>query len=148
MLDPDQLLSGAVTGANSTTLTPVPEGEFHAVITEVALRDFQYKKGANSGMTGYALDITWEINDSQLKEQLKRSPTVRQSMILDLNGDSLDMGEGRNVALGRLRAAVKQNEAGRPWSPVQLKGAVAVIQTKQRMDGDTVYTDVARVAAA
>lgn len=148
MLDPDQLLSGSVQGANSTSLTPVPEGEFQAMISDVALRDFQYKKGPQSGMTGYALDITWEINDAALKEQLKRSPTVRQSMILDLNGDSLDMSEGRNVALGRLRAAVKQNEPGRPWSPVQLKGAVAVIQTKQRMDGETIYTDVARVAAA
>ena len=147
-IDVDQLLAGSVTGANSTTLLPIPEGEFHAVITEVSLRDFQYKKGPNSGMTGYALDITWEINDPQLKEHLKRAPVVRQSMILDLNGDSLDMSEGRNVALGRLRAAVKQNDPGRPWSPNQLKGSVAVIQTKQRMEGETTYTDVARVAAA
>lgn len=147
MLDPDQFLSGSIVGANSTALVPIPEGEFQAVIQEVALRDFTYKKGQNSGMTGYALDVTWEINDPQLKEELKRTPTVRQSMILELNGDSLDMGEGRNVGLGKLRAAVKQNEAGRPWSPTMLKGAVAVIQVRQRMDGDNIYSEVKQVAA-
>jgi hypothetical protein len=148
MLDIDQFLSGSVNGANSTALTPVPEGEFQAVVKDVALRDFTYKKGPNAGLTGYALDITWEILDSQVKEQLKREPTVRQSMILELNGDALDMGEGRNVGLGKLRSALKQNDAGRPWAPSMLKGAVAIVQTKQRMDGDTIYTDVARVAAA
>lgn len=147
MLNPDELLSSSVSGAMSTNLAPIPEGEFHAVITDVVLRDFTYRKGENSGMTGYALDVSWEINDDQVREQLKRTPTVRQSMILDLNGDSLDLSEGRNVALGRLRKATNQNEPGKPWSPNMLKGAVAIIQTKQRMDGDTIYTDVARVAA-
>jgi hypothetical protein len=148
MLDPDQLLSGSVTGANSTALSPIPEGEFNAVIQDVTLRDFVYKKGDKTGQTGYALDINWEINDEKLRLELKRTPNVRQSMILDLNGDAIAMGEGLNVGLGRLRKAVGQNEAGKPWSPLMLKGSVAMIATKQRMDGETIYTDVARVAAA
>lgn len=148
MLDPNQLLSGAITGANSTNLSPVPEGEFQATVQSVSIRDFQYKKGENAGLTGYALDVLWEILDPQVKEQLGRVPTVKQSMILDLNGDAIDMSEGKNVGLGRLRAATKQNEAGRPWSPTMLQGSVAIIQTKQRMDGENIYTDVSRVAAA
>ena len=148
MLDPDQLLSGSVTGANSTSLTPIPEGEFKATIQDVVLRSFTVKNGPNSGQTGYALDVSWEILDSQVRDAIGRTPSVRQSMFLDLNGDSLDMGEGKNVNLGRLRAAVKQNESGKPWSPNMLKGAVATILTKQRMEGENIYTDVKQVAAA
>lgn len=148
MLDPDQFLSGSVNGAMSTAITPVPEGEFQAVATDVTLREFEYRRGDKAGTTGYALDVTWEISDDNVRTQLGRTPTVRQSMILDLNGDALDMSDGKNVGLGKLRKAVGQNQEGRPWSPVMLKGAVAVIQVKQRMDGDTIYTDVARVAAA
>ncbi len=148
MLDPDQLLSGSVSGSMSTAITPVPEGEFHAVVADVALREFQYRNGPKAGTTGYALDVTWEVSDDAVRSQLSRTPTVRQSMILDLNGDALDMSDGMNVGLGRLRKAVNQNQEGRPWSPVMLKGAVGVIQVKHRMDGETIYTDVARVAAA
>jgi len=147
MLNPEEFLSSSIEGKLSTALIPVPEGEYQAAISAISLRDFTYKKGDKAGMTGYALDITWELADSSIAEIIKRDAKIRQSMILDMSGQGLDMSEGSNISLGRVRDAVGQND-GSAWSPNQLIGAVAIVKVDQRVDGEDVYNDVKRVRKA
>jgi len=148
MINPEDFLSENIQGANATSLTPIPAGEFTAVVTNISLRDFTYKKGDKAGMEGYALDVEWLIQDEEVSSDLGRDPKIRQSMILDFDGDKLDMSEGHNIGLGRLREALSQNKPGDPWNFNMLNGQVAVILCKQRMDGDDIYTDVNKVRAA
>lgn len=147
MLNPEEFLSASVEGASSTSIIPIPEGEYQAAIADVTMRHFLYKKADRAGMTGYSLDVNWEINDAAMAEQIKREPKIRQSCLLDLADGKLDMSEGSNISLGRIRDAVGQND-GSPWSPNQLIGSVAIIQVNQRMDGEDIYNDVKKVRKA
>lgn len=135
--DPATFANTEFTDANSTTLNPIPEGEFVAAIDKTNIRVIE-KSGS------VILDVTWKIDDAKVAEETGiASPQVRQSVFLDITpSGGLDFGKGKNVQLGRLREALNQNNAGQPWSFGNLLGAVAKIRVTQRIDGENIYNDV------
>lgn len=156
LFNPELFLNSTVNESNATELLPVPEGEYTAMsgpVSAESFRDFDIKKGQNAGKKGYSLDIEWTINDDGgvLKELLGREPKVRQGIMLDLGpGGVIDCGKGKNVALGRTREALGQNQAGRPWSFSMLGGQVAKIKVKHRLDANSgrTYVEVSDVTKA
>src|SRR6266705_1518674 len=144
--DPATFLDTALTEANSTTVTPIPDGEYPAVIESVDVRPWQGR--ADPSKSGLALDVVWDVDDPGVRQILGRDKvTVKQGVMLDLNtSGGIDTGKGRNDSLGRLREAVGLNIAGRPFSFRQLVGQVAKIKVTQRVDGDQIYNDVKGVA--
>ena len=150
VFDPDSFLNETVQGANATTFEPIPEGEYLAVVAsgDKAVTVRQTEKGS------VILDVTWEIQDAELAEQLGRQTlTVRQSVFLDMTEqNTLDRGKGKNVSLGRLRSALNQNDPNKPWAFGHLKGAgPAMIKVGQRMnpnDESIIYNDVKGVTSA
>lgn len=145
VFNPDTFLNQDEVGALSTSFEPIPDGEFEA---HVGSGDDAVK--ARTTNTGRAiLDVTWEIENQQLKEQLGRDKlTVRQSVFLDLTPQgTLDRGKGKNVQLGRLRDALGQNDPSRPWNPNMLRGAgPAKIRISQREADGNIYNDVKGVS--
>lgn len=147
--DPDAFLNEQVDGAMSTSQAPIPEGEYLAVVSsgDKAVVPRQAKNSV-------ILDVLWEIQDAQLAEQLGRDRiTVRQSIFLDVTEHgTVDRSKGKNVALGKLRAALGQNDPSRPWSFGMLKGAgpakIRVTQRQNQDDPDVIYNDVKGVTAA
>lgn len=154
--NPELFLNTQINESLSTELLNIPEGEYVAIsepVTSESFRDFNINRGERAGSKGYALDISWVINDDdgKLKEYLGRAPKVRQSLMLDVRDDgSLEMGKGRNVGLGRLREALNQNSTGRPWSFSMLGGQVAKVKVKHRVDSTSgkTFTEVSDVAKA
>ncbi len=145
--DPSVCLDATMTEGNSTAATPVPEGEYTAVIDgDPQIRQWQGRKDPTQ--SGLALDVLWSIDDASVKEALGRDKvTVKQGIMLELNSaGGIDTGKGRNVALGRLRDAVNLNEPGKPFSFRMLAGQVAKVSVKHRVDGDAVYAEVKGVA--
>lgn len=142
MFNPDQFLDMQITEANDTKLTPVPVGEYGAIIEDVKCRQWQSKQDPSK--SGLTLDITWSIDDPAVKELLGRDKvTVRQGVMLDLTeSGGLDMGKGRNVGLGRLREAVGLNTPGQPFSFSMLVGRVAKVSVSHRIDGENIYAEV------
>lgn len=122
--DPALFVQSTVEGVMSTQYVPIPEGEYTGLIKEVKGR--MAKESA-------ILDVIWVIDDPNVRELTgMEEPQVRQSLFLDVSDSGmLDMGTGKNVQLGRLRAALGQND-GRPWSPVNMEGKVAKILVTQR----------------
>lgn len=148
MFNTDTFLQSTVNDASSTVLTPIPEGIYAGAISKVDLRQTPGKKDPTQNYLW--CDVTWTLQVPQpvLDEIGRKQATVRQSFGLDLtDSNTLDMGKGKNVTLGRLREAVKQNQAGKPWSFNMLKGAAAKVQVKHRPDGDKLYEDVASITA-
>jgi hypothetical protein len=146
-LNPEEFLNQTTDEALDTQLLPVPEGEYSATASKINLREFQIKRGERAGQTGYSLDITWDIQDEGVASMLGRPPSCRQSLFLDTTeGGGLDFGKGRNVSLGRLRAAIGQNEAGKPWSPNMIVGSIAIVKVEHRIVEDATYSEVKRVA--
>lgn len=145
--DPELFVQSTVEEALSTTRVPVPEGEVRAVVKDL--------KGRETQNGSPILDVYWAIDDQTVRDVTGLDePTVRQSLFLDLtpNGN-LDMAKGKNVDLGRLRAALGQNEAGKPWSPNMMIGKVAKVMVSQRLgeprnpgDEAPVYNDVRGVS--
>ena len=154
--NPELFLNTQTDQASSTELLAIPEGEYRAVSGPVgpdSFSSFDIRKGDRAGQKAYRLDVEWTINDEggALKEYLGREPRVRQGIMLDISKDgTLEMGKGKNVTLGRLREALGQNLAGRPWSMSQVGGQVAKIKVKHRLDAASgrTYVEVGDVAKA
>lgn len=146
MFNPDTFLQATTTEVNDTKKIPCPAGEYIAVVEKVEARPWQSKDGLKSGV---ALDITWAIDDPAVKETVGRDNVqVRQGLMLDLlESGGLDMGKGKNVALGRLREATGLNVPGQPFSPTMFAGRAAKVTVSHRVDGEDIYDEIKKVAA-
>lgn len=148
MFDATSFLDMSIEGAMDTVSVPVPVGEYTAVVEKVDARPWTSKNDPTK--SGVALDVVWNIDDQGVKETLGRDKvTVKQGIMLDLTeAGGLDLGKGRNIGLGKLRAALNLNQPGQPFSPSMLNGRVAKVKVTHRIDGDNVYAEVKEVAAA
>ena len=149
--DPDTFLDSAVEGANETTYTPLPEGEYTANISGVSARQVDTKEGVKT-----ILNVLWDVEIDEKTRELNNltQPTqqVRQDIWLDLdqNGNLL-FGTNQNVRLGRLRAALGMNDSKKAFSFRQLEGSVKclvkVTQRSDKNDSSIIYNQIDRVAA-
>lgn len=146
--DPNSFLQSTVDSPLDTEYMLIPEGEYHAIIddfdsTALEQIDFTYKKGARAGQPGSMTKFTipFVIQDDKVKQEMGRDKVViSKQVILDLNDQgSLDTSRGRNVELGRVRAAAGQQDTS-PWGFANLRGAgpmmiKVVHRTFDRSDG-------------
>lgn len=109
----------------STSVMPIPAGEYNAQITDYKFRPGESKKDKRAFLM---LDITYSLIDDTgaLRQLLGREPRLTKGIFLDQNpnGGGLDMSKGKNVQLGRIREACGQNVPGQPWALSMLKGQV------------------------
>jgi hypothetical protein len=149
MFDPNTFLEMTTTDANSTVAVPVPVGEYLAVIEKIEARPWQSKKDPSKA--GMALDITWNIDDANVKALLDREKvTVKQGLMLDVtDAGGLDMGKGKNIGLGKLREALDMNQPGQPFGFKMMEGRMARIAVSHRSDDNDssrIYAEVKAVA--
>lgn len=144
--DPNQFLDMQINESNSTERIPVPPKEYTAIIDKVECKTWAKKDDPSVG--GLKLSLTWIIDDAEVRELLGRDKvTVRQEIMLDLNdAGMLDMGKGRNVALGRLREALGLNDPGQAFAFSMLQGRVAKVNVTHRLDKDAIYEEIKQVA--
>ncbi len=144
--DPTSFLSAEITEDNSTETIPIPEGEYIASIDSMEVRTWVSKKDPTK--SGVVLEVKWEIFDTALAESIAKDRVFcRQSVMLDLNSQgSLDFSRGRNISLGRLRAAVGLNVPGQPFAFTMLPGQQATIKVGHRTDDQgLIYDEVKAV---
>lgn len=143
MFDEDAFMSSTSEGEMDTEFTPVPVGEYPAVVKKLATRSGSSEKGDWA-----VLDVTWGIDDAQVSKITGfDSPSVRQSIFLDVTeSGGLDLGKGKNINLGQLREALGQNGSG-AWSPSMLEGNVATILVEHRLYDGRTFADVKSVSA-
>lgn len=130
---PEQFLGTQISEAGSTDYVLPEEGEWLAQARSPDVRRFTSDK---NGETYTVVEIAWDILDEKVKAQTGLDkPIARQSLFLDLTPQGgLDFGKNRNVALSRLRAALGQNKAGKPWSFSHITGGTAIIRVKHESD--------------
>jgi len=149
MFDPDKFMDQSA-DAGSTTIKPIPAGEYTAMIEEVA------KPRVITGPRGdsVVMDITFKLMDvspAVAKDLGRQNFTIRRGYFLDVTpNNALDMAEGKNVALNQLRAALGQNTSG--WTPGKLRGAgplkVTVTLRPDKNNPDVVFNDIGKVGKA
>lgn len=125
LFDKDTFLTQESTGEMSTALKPMMEHEADLVIEEVEIKSGTISKGDRKGETWVALNLKILVDSDQARTDTNMDePHIYDMIFVDLNDDGmLDTAEGKNVGLGRLRAAVGQN-GDEVWSPVMLAGTV------------------------
>jgi len=148
MFDASSFLDMTIEGENSTVAIPAPAGEFPAMVDKVDLR--QWTKKDDPSVSGLTLEVFWAIEDQGVKDLLGRDKVlVKQGIMLDITeSGGLDMGKGRNVGLGRLRAALNLNDPSRAFSFQQLPGQMGKVTVTHRVDKDDsekVYPEVKSV---
>lgn len=118
--DPEAFMEQTVEGEMSTQPQRIPTCETYGVIDNVKVKEIQTKNGPR-----VVAEVWWLVTDDELKSRLDRDRlAVRQTCWIDFTDDgAFDLSEGRNVDLGRLRAATGQNQPGEPWAIGMLKGA-------------------------
>ena len=120
--DMEAFMGQTVEAEGSTVLSPIPQGEYMAMIEDVTPRAFARKDGKGHGMS---LDIVFSLvdDDGKIREAIDgRDPKFNQAFFCDTDTSGrLDMSKGKNIQLNRLRAALGQNTAS-AWSPLMLKG--------------------------
>lgn len=148
----DKFMAGT-SAPMSTTRLVCPEGEWRAFIDDgdkaIEFKSFPGKDGKPDS---HQCVVLWAITgDQQPNQFLKRDKVlVPQTIWLDVKNDELDMSDGANVGLGRLRRMFNQNEPGQAWAPSMLKGkGPAMIKTGQRSNPNNPedkFAEVLRVA--
>lgn len=142
----DAFLQTTVEGANSTVEIPVPAGEYQAQAKKPTARQFNKDDG-----TSYTvLSIPWKILDEGVKKVTHRDePVAFQSVFLDMTAQGgIDMGPGKNIDLGLVRAALGQNKADKRWSFSMIEGGMATVRIEQkpnRKDPEKTDANVVRV---
>lgn len=148
----DAFLNQTASGPMSTSVMACPEGEYKAIIDD-SDKALTFRSGENKqgGGNWHQMSVSFKILDEGVQQILKRDKVfVPMNVWLDLadDGASLDASEGKNVTLGRLRAALDQNDGA--WKPSDLKGKgpvmVKVTQRSDPKDPTIKYAEVSRVA--
>jgi hypothetical protein len=141
MFDPVSFLDAEVKGANSTEIVPIPIDEYPGTVKKV---DVKTGTSDKTGEPWARLELMWTVDDPDLAAKLNRKEvTVRQQIMLDLtDSGTMDMAEGRNVRLGRLRDALSLNDKSKPFSLRMFEGRSAKISVKQETYKDQIQNYV------
>lgn len=137
----EAFMNTEIEGVLETEFTPIPEGEYQAVIKEI-------KPDSTPKGSPY-MEVIWIIDSQEVRDLIGMDePTSRQTIWLDINEQGgLEFGKNKNVNLGKLREALGQND-GSPWGPGMLIGQVATVNIKHRLsDQGGVFAEVKGVRA-
>jgi hypothetical protein len=150
--DADKFLNQTISDPMSTITIPCPEGEFKAFVDDgekaITFREGGIDRNGNE-LSPQCVVLFVIMGDQMPNQILKRDKVmVPMNIWLDVNGDGLDLSEGKNVGLGRLRKALDQNAGA--WNPMMMKGKgpvmVKITQRSDKNDPTQKYAEVNRVS--
>ena len=150
--DAEKFLNQTIQDPMSTITIACPEGEYKAFVDDgekaVLFREGGLDRNGNE-LSPQCVVLFAIMGDQIPNQQLKRDKVlVPYNCWLDVKGDSLDLSEGKNVGLGRLRKALDQNDGA--WDPMMMKGKgpvmIRVTQRSDKNDPTQKYAEVSRVA--
>lgn len=124
-----------------TQFSPIPAGEYVAMIQKIDARE-QPKPDGTGVWT--ILEVSWQVDDARAREATgMATPTVRDSVFLDVANGKLETGKNKNIGLGRLLDAVGIGPGDNPFQ--QLPGKAAKLQLvvePDKKDATKIYNRV------
>lgn len=133
---------------SSSSLLPIPAGEYNAII-----EDYKFNQGVSkkNNENYVSMLITYSIIDDtgELARAIARPPKVSHTYFVDTNASgAFDFGQGKNVWLGKIRNAVGMNAPGQSFSFSMLKGQalrIVVSTEPSKDDPEVIYNRVKSV---
>lgn len=146
--DMNSFMTAAYTEANSTEMVPIDEGEYRAISGELEWSEVTSSKDPSKKWP--KLRVPWTIESPEQSAKTGRAAIrINQDILLDRTPEGmLDMGEGKNIALGRLRNALGLNQKGVPFRFDQIPGRQALVKVKHRSYEGRIFEEIKDVAKA
>ena len=153
--DPKSLLTTTVRAKLDTRLPPFPleEGdEFMFICRSVDVKVVTAGPHAKTAGEQYCfLSTVWECLDEEVKRIMHiEHPTAKYEFLLEVDPQrGLEIGEAKNVKLGRLLEAV--GITSKEWSLSMIEGTTAYGKVKNRQDENNpedTYPEITRMAAS
>lgn len=147
--DPQSFLD-ATLEAPTERRNPLPVGDYHAVIGEVAARAWQGRKDTTKSGIAWDVPLTVDI-PAALQSALELPPTLtlKASIMLDLtDSGSIDNSKGKNGHLRMYRDALDLNKPGDSFSARKMQGRVVVVKITHELYEGNIQERVGAVARA
>lgn len=135
--------------ANSTFVPQCPVGDYDMVVDKVTADQFPGVKDPSKTYTKVKFALT--VNDPAVQAFLKRDKVVvLHDFLLEMteDGTGIDMAEGKNVGLGRMREATGLNVPGQEWSFGMFVGRPLKGHVEHEVYQGEAYAKVTKVAKA
>lgn len=121
--DPESFDFLEILGANDTKRTPIPEYPDGVLLMCVDTNKPKQFTMKDTGETRWVAELVFLVDHDKAREETgMKEPKIRMPIWLDINEQGLDMGKGKNVDLGRARAAMGLNDQSRPFKFSDFKG--------------------------
>lgn len=159
MFDVNQFLSGSTDAPMATRPEKPKEGTYLARVSQVENPDevgTKWIQPPEGNRTWIKLSIPFDVYDPTLLESMGRKQPIKVwsdwRLDIDENSGGAATGAGKNIDLGRLRAALGQNSPGVPWTFNQLFGAgpvkVKIVHQTNKQNPDDPFVKIVRVEPA
>ncbi len=130
--DAQALLNATTAEANSTKLLPAPVGDYVGQVSKVDVKSGVSK---STGEIWCRLELYLESEDPKLEQIGMKKKNFRADALLELTPmGTIDTGQGKNVALGRMREAAGLNQPGQPFSLGMFQGQVFKFTVEHQPD--------------
>lgn len=137
----DSFLNQTVEAKLDVRRIPMPEGDHDEMqVADLSITSGTVAKGDNAGKLWVQLKAKLVCTDPNVAAEMKLSgdqqPTVYWQEFIDLDDNGqLDISDGKNIKLGKLRQACGQNNE-EEWSMNDLKSAVLGARVKHAFNND------------
>lgn len=137
----DSFLNQTVEAKLSVKRIPMPEDDHDGLqVRELEIKSGTVKEGDNAGKVWVRLNVKMVNTDPNVAEEMKLSgdaePTIYWNEFLDLDDDgNLDVADGKNIKLGKLRQALGQN-TDEGWTMNDMKGATCGGRVKHKFNAE------------
>lgn len=137
----DSFLNQTVEAKLDVRRIPMPEGDHDEMqVADLAISSGTVAKGDNAGKLWVQLKAKLVCTDPNVAQEMKLSgdqvPTVYWQEFIDLDDNGqLDISDGKNIKLGKLRQACGQNNDDE-WSMNDLKSAVLGARVTHAFNND------------
>lgn len=146
--DPTLFLQQGQKGvANSTFVPQCPPGDYSGVIDSLKAEQFPGVKDPSKTYTKVKFGIA--VQDPGVQALLKRDKiVVFHDFLLEMteDGSGIDMGEGKNVGLGRIREATGLNTPGQEWNFGMFVGRPLKVHIEHEVYNGEAYAKATKVA--
>jgi hypothetical protein len=125
--NPEAFLNSDIDGALDTKEPELPKDEYEGEVDSINPKVIHPRSGGDPMLL---VEVVWNLDDDKIRAIFDRNLKVRQTLFIDTVGGptgALATGKGKNVQLGRLREALRQNKPGQPWNWQMLIGQRAMV---------------------
>lgn len=145
--DMEQFMNTTLEGVNSTEVPQLQPGEYIGVLGKPKGDEIQGRKDPSKTYLKLSVPVSIDVPADQRETVGRDKTTVTYDLMLDRTpSGGIDMGQGKNVGLGRLREATDLNKPGTSFSFAMLEGRPVKVRIEHELYNGKAFAKVRAVS--